>query len=47
MAWEANIDIQSVLDYYKEVSYMWAYLTKAEDESSKAMKNTASQETGD
>jgi len=49
MAWEANIDIQSVLDYYKAVSYMCAYLSKAEDEPSEAMKKAASQalETGD
>jgi len=49
MAWEANIDIQPVLDYYKAVSYICAYLSKAEDESSEAMKKAASQalETGD
>lgn len=49
MAWEANIDIQPVLDYYKAVSYMCAYLSKTEDESSEAMKKAASQalETGD
>ena len=43
MAWEANIDIQPVLDYYKAVSYMCAYLSKAEDESSEAMKNAATE----
>ena len=35
-AWEANLDIQPVLDYYKAVSYMCAYLSKSEDESSEA-----------
>ena len=28
IAWEANLDIQLVLDYYKAVSYMCAYLSK-------------------
>jgi len=46
MAWEANLDIQPVLDYYKAVSYMCAYLSKAEDESSEAMKKAASQALG-
>lgn len=45
MAWEANIDIQPVLDYYKAVSYMCAYLSKSEDESSEAMKRAATQST--
>ena len=40
-AWEANIDIQPVLDYYKAVSYMCAYISKSEDESSEAMKQAA------
>ena len=38
MAWEANLDIQLVLDYYKVVSYMCTYLSKSEDESFEAMK---------
>ena len=41
MAWEANRDIQPVLDCYKAVSYMCAYLSKSEDESSEAMKQAA------
>ena len=41
MAWEANLDIQPVLDYYKAVSYMCAYISKSEDESSEAMKQAA------
>ena len=41
MAWEANLDIQPVLDYYKAVSYMCAYLSKSEDESSEPMKQAA------
>ena len=42
-AWEANLDIKPVLDYYKAVSYMCAYLSKSEDESSEAMKQAASE----
>ena len=41
MAWEASLDIQPVLDYYKAVSYMCAYLSKSEDESSEAMEQAA------
>ena len=41
MAWEGNLDIQPVLDYYKAVSYTCAYLSKSEDESSQAMKQEA------
>ena len=41
MAWEANLDIQPVLDYFKAVSYMCAYISKSEDESSEAMKQAA------
>ena len=43
LAWEANLDIQPVLDYYKAVSYMCAYLSKAEDESSEAMQEAVSE----
>ena len=41
MAWEANLDIQPVLDYYKAVSYICVYLSKSEDKSSEAMKQAA------
>ena len=41
MTWEANLDIQPVLDYYKAVSYMCTYLSKSEDESFEAMKQAA------
>ena len=37
-ALEANINIQPVLDYYKAVAYMCAFISKTEDESSAAMK---------
>ena len=37
-AWEANIDIQPVFNYYKAVSYMCSYFSKSETESSLAMK---------
>ena len=37
LAWEANINIQPVLDYYKAVAYMCAYLSK----STEAMKQAA------
>ena len=40
-AWEANIDIQPVINHYKAVSYMCAYFSKSEDESSEAMKQAA------
>ena len=41
MAWETNLDIQPVLDYYKAVSYMCTNLSKSEDESFEAMKQAA------
>ena len=34
LAWEANIDIQPVLNYAKAIIYMCNYLTKEEDECS-------------
>lgn len=37
-AWEANIDIQSIFNYYKDVTYTCSYLSKDEDECSQAMK---------
>ena len=40
-AWEANIDIQPVINHYKAVSYMCAYFSKSEDESTEAMKQAA------
>ena len=40
-AWEANIDIQPVFNYYKAVTYMCSYFSKCETESSVAMKNAA------
>ncbi|XP_066910247.1 uncharacterized protein [Clytia hemisphaerica] len=42
-AWQANLDIQPVFNYYKAVTYMCAYLSKTEDEVSHAM-NQAVQE---
>ena len=38
LAWEANIDIQPVFDYYKALTYMCSYLSKHENEYSQAMK---------
>ena len=37
LAWDANLDIQSVFKHYKTVTYMCAYLFKTEDECSHAM----------
>ena len=37
-AWEANMGIQPVFNYYKAITYMCKYLSKSEDECSKAMK---------
>ena len=45
-AWEANIDIQPVLDYYKAVTYVCRYLSKQEDECSQAMKQTLKESLG-
>ena len=41
MAWKANIDIQPVFNHYKAVTYMCAYFSKSEDETSEAMKQAA------
>ncbi|XP_057316777.1 uncharacterized protein LOC130657796 [Hydractinia symbiolongicarpus] len=41
LAWEANIDIQPVFNHYKAVTYMCAYFSKCEDETSQAMKQAA------
>ena len=38
LAWEANIEIQPVFNYYKAVTYICSYLSKEEDECSQAMK---------
>ena len=38
MSWEANIDIQPVINHYKAVAYMCVYFSKSEDE---AMKQVA------
>ena len=40
-AWKANIDIQPVVNHYKAVTYMYAYFSKSEDETSEAMKQAA------
>ena len=37
-AWEANLDIQPVFNYFKAISYMCSYFSKSETESSVAMK---------
>ena len=41
MAWKANIDMQPVFNHYKAVTYMCAYFSKSEDETSEAMKQAA------
>ena len=38
LAWEANIDIQPVFNYYKAITYISSYLSKEEDECSQAVK---------
>ena len=38
MVWEANMDIQPVFNHCKAVAYMYAYLSKFENECSVAMK---------
>ena len=38
LAWEANINIQPIFNYYKVVAYMRVYLSKSENESFIAMK---------
>ena len=40
-AWKANIDIQPVVNHYKAVTYMCAYFSKSEHETSEAMKQAA------
>ena len=41
MAWKANMDIQPVFNHYKAVTYICAYFSKSEDETSEAMKQAA------
>ena len=37
-AWQANIDLQPVYNYYKAVSYMTTYFSKSENSTSEAME---------
>ena len=41
IAWKANMDIQPVFNHYKAVTYMCAYFSKSEDDTSLAMKQAA------
>ena len=41
MAWEESINKKIVLDYYKAVSSICAYLSKSKDESFETMKQAA------
>ena len=38
-AWQANIDLQPVYDYYKAITYMTAYFSKSETETTEALKH--------
>ena len=38
LAWQENIDIQPVINQYKAATYMCAYFSKSEDETSETMK---------
>ena len=40
LAWQANIDVQPVFDYYKAVTYMCSYLMRQKHEYSEAMKQS-------
>ena len=40
-AWKTNIDIQPFFNHYKAVTYMCAYFSKAENETSEAIKQAA------
>ena len=42
-AWQANIDIQPVFDYYKCVIYLCSYMSKGETECSEAIRAAASE----
>lgn len=37
LAWEAHMDIQPVINHYKEITHMWAYLSKTKYGRSYAM----------
>ena len=37
-AWQANIDLQSIYNYYRAVPYLAAYFSKSENSSSEAIK---------
>ena len=37
-AWQANLDLQPVHNYYKALSYMASYFSKSESQSSEALK---------
>ena len=37
-AWQANLDLQTVHNYYKALSYMASYISKSESQSSEAWK---------
>ena len=40
-AWKTKIDIQTVFNHYKAITYMCAYFSEAENETSEAMKQAA------
>ena len=40
-AWEANLDIQPVHNYFKALTYMTAYFSKSESEVSESLKQAA------
>ena len=46
-AWEANLDIQPVFNYFKAISYMCSYFSKCETESSVAMKKALEESQND
>ena len=41
-AWRANMDSQTVFDYYQTVSYISAYFSKSESETSQDLLQTCS-----
>ena len=42
-AWQANMDLQPVFNYYKAVSYMCAYFSKSETETSEALQKASTE----
>ena len=42
-AWWANMDLQSVFNYYKAVSYISAYFSKSESETSQTLLQACSE----